>query len=135
MNDARRLIEAAAALQTAHDADGLAALFAKGGVFEDVPFAAIANGHAQMKDFWTATWTALPDFTMTLVSTLDDGDRGAAEWIMSATHAGDFADNPATGRPFRVRAAAMVRFAEGRIAHWTDYWSLADFRRQVGLER
>ncbi len=129
-----RLIEQAAAFQTAHDDERLAALFEEDGVFEDVPFAAIATGHAQMRQFWTATWAALPDFRMDLVSVIVDDHRGAAEWVMSATHEGDFEGNPATGKPFRLRAAAVATFRAGRIVHWTDYWSLADFRKQVGLD-
>lgn len=135
MNDHIRLIEAAAEFQTSHNADALARLFAAHGVFEDVPFAAVATGHAEMKRFWTETWTALPDFRMELTSIVVDESRGAAEWIMSATHVGDFQDNPGTGRPFRLRAAAVVEFSLGRVSRWSDYWSLADFRKQVGLDR
>jgi steroid delta-isomerase-like uncharacterized protein len=109
-------------------------LYTQDGVFEDVPFNALARSHDEMKDFWQGTWTAMPDFTMTLVSAVADEHRGAAEWIMSATQTGSFQGLPATGKPFTLRAASMARFTDGRIAHWADYWSLSSFKQQVGLE-
>lgn len=129
-----RLIERAAALQTAHDAEALAALFARDGVFEDVPFDAVAKGHAEMIRFWTDTWAAMPDFTMTLTNMFADDDSGGVEWTMSATQMGAFADQPATGRSFALKAATIAHFSGGKIVRWTDYWSLSSFRRQVGLE-
>lgn len=128
-----RLIEQAAALQSAHDADKLAALYLEDAVFEDIPFEAVARGHAEMKAFWRATWASMPDFTMKLVSTVADDRRGGAEWIMTATHSGDFLDYPATGKSFSLRAASIAEFSNGRIIHWADYWSLSTFKEQVGL--
>ena len=128
-----RLIKQAAEFQTRHDSQALASLFVDDGVFEDIPFAAAAHGHAEMRTFWEKTWAAMPDFTMTLVSAVADDRRGGAEWIMTATQTGGFQDHPATGKSFSLRAAAMVEFADGRIRHWTDYWSLSDFKQQVGL--
>lgn len=112
----------------------LAALYLEDAVFEDIPFGVVARGHAEMKQFWQQTWTSMPDFTMTLVSVVADEHRGGAEWIMSATHSGDFPKYQATGKSFSLRAASMARFSKGRIAHWADYWSLSTFKQQVGLE-
>lgn len=128
-----RLIEQAAEFQTRHNSEALASLFADDGVFEDIPFGAAAQGHAGMRAFWEETWAAMPDSTMTLVSAVADHRRGGAEWIMTATQTGGFQDHPATGKAFSLRAAAMVEFADGRIRQWSDYWSLFDFKRQVGL--
>ncbi len=128
------LIERAAEFQSSHDADRLAALFLSDGMFEDVPFDAVARGHSEMKKFWLETWAAMPDFTMTIVSIVADQHRGGAEWIMSATQAGGFFDYPATGRRFSLRAAAVVTFEKGRIRHWSDFWCLSSFKQQVGLE-
>lgn len=130
----RRLIERAAIAQSAHMADALAALFADDSIFEDVPFASVARGHAEMIRFWTDTWAAMPDFSMTLTHVFADADSGAAESVMSATQTGSFAGLPGTGRAFSLKAATIARFSNGKIAHWTDYWSLADFRKQVGLD-
>lgn len=129
-----RLIEQAAEFQSSHDADRLAALFLEDGVFEDVPFDAVARGHSEMRRFWLGTWAAMPDFTMTLVSVVADQHRGGAEWVMTATQTGSFLDFPATAKPFSLRAAAVVTFERGRVRHWSDFWSLSSFKQQVGLE-
>lgn len=128
------LLEQAAKLQTGHDAEGLASLFLPEAIFEDVPFGKVARGHAEMKAFWKETWTAIPDFTMELTSTLADAERGAAEWIMSGTQRGEAEGIPATGASFRLRAATVVRFAGGKILHWSDYWSLETLKKQIGAE-
>lgn len=129
-----QLIERAADLQSAHDAEGLANMFVENGVFEDVPFSAVARGHEEMIRFWSDTWAAMPDFKMSLTHVFADAENGAAEWVMSATQTGSFAGLPATGKRFSLKAAAIARFADGKIVHWTDYWSLNDFRKQVGLD-
>jgi ketosteroid isomerase-like protein len=41
---------------------------------------------------------------------------------------------PATGRPFEIRGATVVEFRDGKISRSTDYWSLAEYRRQVGVK-
>jgi steroid delta-isomerase-like uncharacterized protein len=129
-----RLIERVAMLQSAHDAEALAALFAEHAIFEDVPFETVVCGHLEMKEFWTKTWRALPDFSMTLTSAFAEEHAGAAQWIMSATHESAFLSLPATNKQFSLKAASIIEFADQRIQRWTDYWSLSAFRKQVGLK-
>lgn len=129
-----RLIERAAKLQSGHDAEALASLFVEDGVFEDVPFDAVARGHSEMKLFWTKTWSALPDFSMTLTSAFAGEQSGGAEWVMSATQKNAFLGLPATNKHFSLKAASIIGFTDGRIQSWTDYWSLSAFKKQVGLE-
>lgn len=128
-----RLIEDCAAFHTAHDVDALVNLFTKDVVYDDVPLEIVAKGHAELQDLFEATFAALPDWAMTLVSVVADQDRGAAEWIMSGTHEGDFPGYPATGRALSVRAAAIIQFSDGRISKWADFWSLSTFEAQLGF--
>lgn len=129
-----RLVERVAALQTSHEIEDLLALFTDDVVYEDVPFGVVKRGHAEAKELFEGTWTSLPDFAMTLKSVVADEDRGAMEWVMSGTHLGDFLEYPASGKSFSLRAAAVMRFSNGRISHWTNYWSLSSFKKQLGFE-
>lgn len=127
-----RLIEQAFAFETTHEIDKILTLFAEDAVFEDVPMDIVARGHAEIRNLFETMFVSMPDFTMTAVSVMADEDGGSAEWIQSGTFSGDFADLEATGKRFAVRGGAMVRFAEGRISRWTDYWSKSTFEEQVG---
>lgn len=127
-----RLVEQVAALQTSHEIEKLLALFTDDVVYEDVPFGIVAKGRAEMKELFEATWESLHSFAMTLQSVVADADRGGMEWVLSGTHLGDFGEYPASGRSVSVRAAAIMRFSNGRISHWNDYWSLSTFKEQIG---
>lgn len=128
-----QLIEQAFALETSHDIDKILTLFSEDAVFEDVPLNIVAHGHAEIRKLFETMFVSMPDFTMTPVSVVADESSGSAEWIQSGTFSGDFLDLKATGKRFSVRGGAMVRFANGRISRWTDYWSKSTFKEQVGL--
>lgn len=128
------LIRQCAALHTSHEIDKLVDLFTDDIVYDDVPLGVVANGRAELKGFFEATMTALPNWAMTIVSAFADEQSGAAEWIMTGTHVGDFPGYPASGKCLGVRASAIVKFSNGRISHWTDFWSLATFKEQLGFE-
>ena len=129
-----RLIEQVAALQTSHDIDGLLRLFAEDAVFEDVALGLVAKGHGEIREMFEEIYEAMPDYAQTLASSMANEESGAAEWVMSGTLTGDYMEQPASGKSFSLRAAASIRFSQGRITHWTDYWSVAAFREQVSLE-
>jgi steroid delta-isomerase-like uncharacterized protein len=128
-----QLIEQAFTLETSHEIDKVLELFTHDAEFEDVPLNLVANGHDEIRNLFETMFVAMPDFTMTSVSIVADENSGSAEWIQSGTFVGDFGDLKATGKRFAVRGGAMVRFANGRISKWTDYWSKSTFEEQVGL--
>lgn len=133
----RRLIEQVYAFETSHEIEKVLALLAEDATYEDVPLGVMARGHAEISNLLETMYAAMPDFAIRPVSIVTDGDSGSAEWIQSGTFRGDFGDLKATGtgKPFSVRGALIVRFANGRISRWTDYWSKSTFKEQVGLER
>ena len=129
-----RLIERWLELQASHEMDKLADIFTEDIVYDDVAINSVTVGHAKLKELFETIYASMPDYTVTLVSAVADEDRGGAEFIMSGTHVGDFPKLPATGKSFSLRAAAAMRFSNGRISHWNDYWSVLTFKEQVGLE-
>ena len=132
--DNKRLIEQVYEFETSHDIDKLLTFFAEDATFEDVPLEVMAKGHAEIRHLFETMFVSMPDFAIRPVSIVTDEDSGSAEWIQSGTFRGDFGDLKATGKPFSVRGAVIVRFANGRISRWTDYWSKSTFKEQVGLE-
>jgi steroid delta-isomerase-like uncharacterized protein len=116
-----------------HDADGAAACFAP-----DAVFTAHGSGeHAEGRDAIRAMTVGLlhmySDLRIDKTSMLADGDRYAAEWIMTGVHTGDVPGLPATGRTFRLRGAGAGEVRDGLIVRGDEYWNGADFLTQVGL--
>lgn len=132
VHDHSKLIERAYALQNAHKANDLAALYAQDSIFQDIPLGAFPNGHEEMKKLWTDTWASLSDFKMEPDFIVADANGGAASFTMSGKHTGDFPGYPATGNTFSLKGASVIRIADGKITEWIDYWSTGDLERQLG---
>lgn len=134
-----RLIERWLELITSHEVDKFADLFTDDVAYEDVAVGAVMKAPAGVIELLEGVYASIPDYKVTLVSAFADEDRGGSEWIMSGTHLhdmklADFPVLPATGKPFSLRAASILRFSNGRISQCHDYWSVATFKQQVGLE-
>jgi steroid delta-isomerase-like uncharacterized protein len=122
-----------AAAWLSHDVDKIASFFTDDGVFEDLPLEAVNRGKQEIKAYISATFAAWPDFKLEPTSLFFSGNWAAAEWIMTGTHAGDFAGMPATGKKFSVRGASVFEIMEAKLKRETLYYDKALFLRQVGL--
>ena len=118
---------------SAGDPEAVLAFFTEDATFEDLAFEARFVGHEQIRSFVDLTYGGIPDFRIDPDQIVAGAGGAAASWTMSGTHAGDMPGFPATGRPFAVRAASVVTFADDRIARMTDFWNPLSFRRCVGL--
>lgn len=76
---------------------------------------------------------AFPDFQLSIDELVAEGDRVAAHWTVTGTHAGDYIGIPATGKSIRHQGAIFYRLTNGRIA---ETWFLADMMgimQQMGV--
>jgi len=133
--DATKLIEQWAAGWSNGDVGQVVELFTADCVYEDVTFAAVQHGYAELAAFGRGFLAAVPDFTIELGPVLAEADRAAAEWTMHGTHTGDLPDLPATGRRFTTRGMSAFRTRDGRLSHCSDYWDAATWLRQLGHSR
>ena len=129
-----KLIERWWGMQTSHDMSKLEDIFTPDVRYEDLAIEAVAVGYTELKELFESIYVSMPDYNVKLVSAVADEERGGGEFLMSGTHVGDFPDLPGTGKPFSLRAASAMRFTNGRVSHWNDYWSVTTFKKQVGLE-
>ena len=118
---------------TAHDVDGLLALFTQDGLYEDTALEHRSTGTEKLREFFEQTFVAFPDFVVEVHNAVGNADMAAGEWTMSGTHLGTFPGQPATGKPFRVSGSCVMKFENCLIRPHRDYWSLVAFNRQVGL--
>jgi steroid delta-isomerase-like uncharacterized protein len=76
---------------------------------------------------------AFPDRKNVIRTVVADGDMVGVQYRISGTHAADFLGVPATGKSFAIDAAAIFKFADGKI---TQGWFMADeaaFLQQTGV--
>jgi steroid delta-isomerase-like uncharacterized protein len=115
------------------DVEKLLPLFTDNVVFEDVTFGSVNHGRKELHDFAKGTFEAFADLKFELKSRVvaADGKSGAMEWIWRGRQIKDLPELPATNKPFEVRGASIVEFADGRISRDSDYWDLATYMKQV----
>lgn len=134
-SDANALIDRSIELWNAHDAEGIADLYADTATVRD---AANPDNVASGRDGIIARTRMIlhgfSDARLELLTRLIDGDLFATEWRFTGTHDGEFLGVPATGHGTENIGASVSRVApDGRIATETAYWDLASFLRQTGV--
>jgi steroid delta-isomerase-like uncharacterized protein len=122
---------------SSNDVEKLLPLFTDSVDYEDVTFGAVNHGSKGLRDFATGAFAAFADLKFELKSRFvaADGKSGAMEWIWRGRQTKDFPNLPATNKPFEIRGATVVEFADGKISRDADYWDLATYMKQVGLAK
>jgi steroid delta-isomerase-like uncharacterized protein len=117
------------------DVEKVLPLFTDNVVFEDVTFGSVNHGRKELHDFAKGTFESFADLKFELKSRVvaADGKSGAIEWIWRGRQIKDLPELPATNKPFEVRGASIVEFADGKISRDSDYWDLATYMKQVRM--
>ncbi len=133
-SDATRLIEAwAEAWSSPNGLERLASLLTDDCVYEDLGTGTVAHGKEELKAFFDAVFSAVPDFKIELTSQFIAGNWAGAEWTWSGTQTGDFPGIPATNKYACVRAASVFELQGNKFKRCSDYWDMATYLRQAGL--
>jgi len=133
-NDTEKMMGDYLAAINAHDLDKMLTFFTDDAVYDCMPLGKVSKGKKEIKDFFSSTFTDIPNFKLEPKSGFNAGDRGASEWVMSGTLAhSSIPGVPATGKKFSVRGAAITEFRGGKISRNTNYWNLASMLQQVGV--
>jgi steroid delta-isomerase-like uncharacterized protein len=81
---------------------------------------------ASLGDFFAGVWAAVPDAHITLDDAFEgDGNRVAARFTMSGTHAGELMGVPASHRSFSFGVISIFRFDDAGLI--TERWNVAVF--------
>lgn len=117
----------------AHDAEAAAACFAEDAVFDAHGSGQHAEGRDAVREMTLGLLHMYSELRIEKTLLLSDGDRYAAEWVMTGVHTGDVPGLPATGRSFRLFGAGVGEVRDGLIVRADEYWNGADFLTQVGI--
>lgn len=121
----------------AHDAVGVAALYAEDTRVVHPSYREPLQGRKPVQDDTQAYMVAMPDVRSELMRVVVDGDCAAAEVAISGVHAGPLVLTtrtlPPTGRRLRFPMALFCRFGpEGRVVEEHRYFDTAGILRQLG---
>ena len=116
------------------DIEALARRHADDGVIVSPIFGTV-QGRADIHATYVSLFRTFPDWTYVGLQMLVDGDRGAQEFNVRATHSGNFMGLPPTGRKFDLRGVRMFQMKDGLIAHERRFYDFTGLLIQLGILR
>lgn len=91
------------------------------------------RGHAGLKERFKGYKTAFPDLRCLIEDLLVDGDRVAIRYTAHGTNTGEIMGAPPTGRTVAIKAIAIFRFENGRVAEMWDAWDVHALMDDLGF--
>ncbi|MDQ3691017.1 MAG: ester cyclase [Chloroflexota bacterium] len=118
------------------DIDALVELFSEDCVFIDMAMAESAEGRAAFRAYMDETFVGMPDFRPETWEFVEEGDRIAAELVLSGTHLGTFMGYPPTNRVVRWHASAFYTLtpAHDSVVREVYYYDLASLTSQLAAD-
>lgn len=83
----------------------------------------LPSGVSGVKKFFTGFWSAFPDAELIGEDIIGEEDRLAIRYTIRATHRGEFAGIPPTGKRVTVSGQTILRFANGKCI---ERWNVID---------
>ncbi|MEX5271474.1 ester cyclase [Kocuria sabuli] len=135
--DHRDVIEQWTKSFNAHDAVGVAALYAEDARVVHPSYREPLQGRKPVQDDTRAYMIAMPDASSELIRVVADGDCAAAEVAIAGVHAGPLVlatrTFPPTGRRLRFPMVLFCRFGPGgQVVEERRYFDTAGILRQLG---
>lgn len=93
-----------------------------------------ASGGAEGADYRShiaALLEAFPDLHLDYQDFTGEADRVFGRYVLTATHRGEFAGIPATGRSVRASGMDMLRFKDGKVVEHRTELDLLSLLRQL----
>ncbi len=100
--------------------------------FEDVAVGDLIHGSDASRNLLAEARSAVPDFKVTLQTSVVTETMAAAEYEISGTQTGDLPYLAATGKAFSIRSASVFEIGDGRIRRESRYYDMVQFLSQLG---
>ena len=102
-------------------------------VIDEVYAPEFGGGHQAAKQFVSANLAAFPDLEITIQDQIAENDLVATRYVIRATHRGEFANIPPTGKTFMVTGIEMHRFADSKLVELWNIVDLLGMLQQLGV--
>ena len=93
----------------------------------------IPRGIEGYKQFVDRYLTAFPDLHMRIDDEIEAGDTIVTRWTVTATHTGDLAGIPATGKKISLEGMTIARVKDGKFVESWNNWDALGMMRQLGV--
>jgi glyoxylase-like metal-dependent hydrolase (beta-lactamase superfamily II)/predicted ester cyclase len=114
------------------DVEGMAGLWAPDGE-EHIASQVDAVGPSGVREYFTELFTAFPDFSLTVQTTVAEGDKVAVHWKASATMTGPLGSLEPTGARVELEGIDLLTVADGLIVRNDAVPDGMALARQIGL--
>ena len=84
----------------------------------------VEPGMESIQQFYASFWAAFPDAQLRIEDTVEQGEKLAARFAVTATHRGVFMGVPPTGRRVVLTGITLLLFRQGKCV---ERWSEANF--------
>jgi steroid delta-isomerase-like uncharacterized protein len=116
------------------DSDALALTHTEDGTIISPIFRTVTGRHDILSSYRTL-FTTFPDWKYIGQRLLVDGDRVAQQFLVHATHSGEFMGIPGTGRKFDIQGVRIFEMKDGLIAYERRYYDFTGLLIQLGILR
>ena len=117
---------------SARDVEAMAGLWAPDGE-EHIASQVDAVGPSGVREYFTELFTAFPDFSLTVQTTVAEGDKVAVHWKASATMTGPLQRLEPTGAHVELEGIDLLTVADGLIVRNDAVPDGMALARQIGL--
>jgi steroid delta-isomerase-like uncharacterized protein len=118
----------------AHDADGVAVVFAEDAVLREAGRPDEIRGRAAIRERAVTLLRGFSDFRLERLALVVDGDAHADRWVMTGTHDGELFGIPPSGRRVRIEGATFTRLgADGLVVEDVHFTDMAGLLAQLGI--
>jgi steroid delta-isomerase-like uncharacterized protein len=118
----------------ARDAGALASRHTDDGTIVSPIFRTVKGRHEIVQSY-RALFETFPDWQYIGERLLVDGDRVAQQFMVRATHSGEFMGLPGSGRKFDIEGVRLFEMRDGRIAYERRYYDFTGLLIQLGVLR
>ncbi|MEZ0370739.1 MAG: ester cyclase [Candidatus Sericytochromatia bacterium] len=100
-------------------------------VDHDVPAGTTMEQFKEMMGMW---FTAFPDFKVTVLQIVADGDLVMCRFVQEGTFKGNLMGLAPTNKHMKLTSVDIIRIQNGKmVEHWSE-WDRASFMHQLGLK-
>jgi steroid delta-isomerase-like uncharacterized protein len=114
------------------DADALARLHTPDSIVISPIFRTV-QGRADIHASYRTLFATFPDWQYIGQRLLVDRSLVAQEFVVHATHSGEFMGLPGTGRKFDIQGVRLMEMRDGLIAHERRYYDFTGLLIQLGI--
>ena len=114
------------------DADALAKLHTPDGTIISPIFRTV-QGETDIHTSYRTLFATFPDWQYIGQRLLVDGGRVAQEFLVHATHSGEFMGLSGTGRKFDIQGVRLMELRDGLIAYERRYYDFTGLLIQLGI--